>query len=64
MEELKQREVEHEARCQEEEVSNEGPSTISAPPAEARLRRSLLTLPVINLDRLRTAKALVDKAVK
>ncbi|KAI1890869.1 hypothetical protein AGOR_G00158040 [Albula goreensis] len=64
MEDLKQREVVHEAQCQEEEVSNEGPSTNSAPPAEARLRRSLLTLPVINLDRLRTAKALVDKAVK
>ena len=37
---------------------------VSGPSAESRVRRSQLTLPVINLDRLRAAKALVDKAVK
>uniref|UniRef100_A0AAY4CQ97 Tubulin monoglycylase TTLL3-like n=1 Tax=Denticeps clupeoides TaxID=299321 RepID=A0AAY4CQ97_9TELE len=36
----------------------------SAPPTEAKVRRSALSLPVINLDRHRTAKALVDNAVK
>ncbi|XP_018612190.1 tubulin monoglycylase TTLL3 isoform X3 [Scleropages formosus] len=36
----------------------------SALPADGRIRRSFFNLPVINPDRLRTAKALVDKAVK
>ncbi|KAJ8395752.1 hypothetical protein AAFF_G00029890 [Aldrovandia affinis] len=40
------------------------PNTNSAPPALGTVRRSLLNLPVINLDRVRAAKALVDKAVK
>ncbi|KAJ8258639.1 hypothetical protein COCON_G00176510 [Conger conger] len=54
-------------QCQQEEVSSEvwqPPSTNSAPSAEGRARRGQLTLPVINLDRLRAAKAVVDKAVK
>ncbi|XP_035242736.1 tubulin monoglycylase TTLL3-like isoform X2 [Anguilla anguilla] len=67
MEAPKQRELVPEAQCQEEEVSSEvwqPPSTNSAPSAEGRVRRSQLNLPVINLDRLRAVKALVDKAVK
>ncbi|XP_028821082.1 tubulin monoglycylase TTLL3-like isoform X2 [Denticeps clupeoides] len=39
-------------------------ATSAAPPTEAKVRRSALSLPVINLDRHRTAKALVDNAVK
>ncbi|XP_062318219.1 tubulin monoglycylase TTLL3-like [Osmerus eperlanus] len=34
------------------------------PPPESKVRRSLLNLPVINPERLRTAKALVDKALQ
>ncbi|XP_036386741.1 tubulin monoglycylase TTLL3-like [Megalops cyprinoides] len=67
MEAPKLRESAREAQGQEEEVGGGGclpPSTNSVPPVEGRVRRSVLTLPVINLDRLRTAKALVDKAVK
>ena len=37
---------------------------VSAPPPESKVRRSLLNLPVINPERLRTAKALVDKALQ
>ncbi|KAJ8259841.1 hypothetical protein GJAV_G00174090 [Gymnothorax javanicus] len=62
MEATKQRQV-----AQEEEVKNEewlSANTCSAPAGEGRVRRCQLSLPVINLDRLRTAKALVDKAVK
>ncbi|KAJ8361093.1 hypothetical protein SKAU_G00176180 [Synaphobranchus kaupii] len=67
MEAPKQRQVVREAQRHEEEVSSDvwqPPSTNSVPSAEGRGRRSLLNLPVLNLNRLRTAKALVDKAVK
>jgi len=37
-------------------------STVS--PLEGRLHRSVPSLPAIKLDRLRTAKAVVEKAVK
>ncbi|XP_056129470.1 tubulin monoglycylase TTLL3 [Lampris incognitus] len=37
---------------------------IPLPPVDGRLHRRGLTLPVINPDKLRTAKALVEKAVK
>lgn len=37
---------------------------VPATQPEARVCRNLVSLPVLNLDRLRQAKALVDKAVK
>ncbi|XP_048874453.1 tubulin monoglycylase TTLL3 isoform X2 [Brienomyrus brachyistius] len=40
------------------------PASVCAPPADGRVKRNLPTLPIINPERLRTAKALVDKAVK
>ena len=37
---------------------------LPAPPTEGKVRRSLLNLPMINPERLRMARVLVDKAVK
>lgn len=39
-------------------------SCASATPPESKVRRSFVSLPVPNPERLKTAKALVDKAVK
>ncbi|XP_062400960.1 tubulin monoglycylase TTLL3 [Sardina pilchardus] len=38
--------------------------TTPSPPTEGKVRRSLLNLPMINPERLRMARVLVDKAVK
>ncbi|XP_070759005.1 tubulin monoglycylase TTLL3-like [Enoplosus armatus] len=40
------------------------PCPVSATPPEGRVRRSFVSLPVLNPERMRTAKALADKAVK
>ncbi|CAB1353544.1 unnamed protein product, partial [Coregonus sp. 'balchen'] len=45
-------------------TTEKGLQQIPSPPGEGRVRRSLLNLPIINPERLRTAKVLVDKAVK
>lgn len=37
---------------------------MSATPPEGKVRRSFVNLPVINPERLKTAKAIVAKAVK
>ncbi|XP_076870682.1 tubulin monoglycylase TTLL3 [Brachyhypopomus gauderio] len=46
------------------DVKSDQQQHIPVPPLEARIRCSRVTLPVINVDRLRTAKLLVDRAVK
>jgi len=37
---------------------------VTVPPLEGKVRCNYLNLPLINGDRLRTAKTLVDKAIK
>ncbi|XP_063071682.1 tubulin monoglycylase TTLL3 isoform X2 [Engraulis encrasicolus] len=53
---------------QSEPLTQPGPDkpsrATSLPPAEVRVRRSLLNLPMINHERLRMARAVVDKALK
>ncbi|TDH14521.1 hypothetical protein EPR50_G00043390 [Perca flavescens] len=47
-------------RCNQDE----GKSPQTSTPAEGKVRRSFVSLPALNPERVRTAKALADKAVK
>ncbi|KAL2091369.1 hypothetical protein ACEWY4_013632 [Coilia grayii] len=52
------------ARLLTQPSSEKSSRTTPSPPTEGRVRRSLLNLPMINPERLRMARVLVDKAIK
>ncbi|TMS19093.1 Tubulin monoglycylase TTLL3 [Larimichthys crocea] len=64
--------AETESLCKDQKVSpvvqeynqDEGKSPQASTPPEGKVRRSFVNLPVINPERLKTAKAIVAKAVK